>query len=50
MHVRWAFVTKFRHKLFGDRQLSRMEQIVRDVCAFETEFVEFNGEQLTSTC
>ncbi|MFC5943482.1 IS200/IS605 family transposase [Micromonospora harpali] len=45
MHVHLVFVTKFRHKVFGDRHLSRMEQIMRDVCAdFEAELVEFNGE------
>jgi putative transposase len=45
MHVHLVFVTKFRHNVFGDRHLSRMEQIMRDVCAdFEAELVEFNGE------
>ena len=45
MQVHLVFVTKFRHKVFGDRHLSRMEQIMRDVCtAFEAELVEFNGE------
>jgi putative transposase len=45
MHVHLVFVTKFRHKVFGDRHLARMEQIMRDVCAdFEAELVEFNGE------
>ncbi|GGN59153.1 IS200/IS605 family transposase [Actinoplanes lobatus] len=40
-----VFVTKFRHKVFTDRHLTRMEQIMRDVCAdFEAELVEFNGE------
>ena len=38
-------MTKFRHKVFGDRHLPRMEEIIRAVCAdFETELVEFNGE------
>jgi putative transposase len=45
MHVHLVFVTKFRHKVFAGRHLSRMEQIMRDVCAdFEAELVEFNGE------
>jgi putative transposase len=45
MHVHLVFVTKFRHKVFGDRHLSRMEQIMRDVCRdFDAELVEFNGE------
>ncbi|MFG3298387.1 transposase [Micromonospora chersina] len=45
MHVHLVFVTKFRHNVFTDRHLSRMEQIMRDVCAdFEAELVGFNGE------
>ena len=37
-------MTKFRHRVFGDRHLARMEEIMRAVCAdFETELVEFNG-------
>ena len=44
MHVHLVFVTKFRHKVFADRHLTRMEAITRDVCAdFEAELVEFNG-------
>jgi putative transposase len=40
-----VFVTKFRHKVFGDRHLTRMEQIMRDMRRdFEAELVEFNGE------
>jgi putative transposase len=31
--------------VFADRHLTRLEAIMRDVCAdFETELVEFNGE------
>ncbi|GAA2712043.1 hypothetical protein GCM10010437_089180 [Actinoplanes palleronii] len=38
-------MTKFRHGVFGDRHLARMQEIMRAVCAdFETELVEFNGE------
>ena len=45
LHVHLVFVTKFRHKVFTDRHLTRMEAIMRDVCAdFEAELVEFNGE------
>lgn len=45
MHAHLVFVTKFRHKVFSDQHLTRMEEIMRDVCAdFETELVEFNGE------
>jgi putative transposase len=40
-----VFVTKFRHKVFADAHLPRLEEIMRDVCRdFETELVEFNGE------
>ncbi|MCW2641262.1 MAG: transposase [Dactylosporangium sp.] len=45
LHAHLVFVTKFRHKVFADRHLTRLEDIMRDVCAdFETELVEFNGE------
>ncbi|MGC4792009.1 IS200/IS605 family transposase [Micromonospora sp. DT178] len=45
MHVHLVFVTKFRHEVFTDRHLTRMETIMRDVCqSFEAELVEFNGE------
>lgn len=40
-----VFVTKYRHKVFADAHLKRMEEIMRAVCAdFECELVEFNGE------
>ena len=45
MHVHLVFVTRFRHKVFTDAHLVRMEEIMRSVCAdFESELVEFNGE------
>ena len=45
LHANLVFVTKFRHRVFGDRHLARMEEIMRAVCAdFETELVEFNGD------
>ncbi|NNH68674.1 IS200/IS605 family transposase [Nocardia uniformis] len=45
LHAHLVFVTKYRHRVFTDRHLTRMEQIMRDVCAdFEVELVEFNGE------
>jgi hypothetical protein len=38
-------VTRYRHKVFADRHLQPMEEIMRAVCVdFETELVEFNGE------
>jgi putative transposase len=40
-----VFVTKFRHRVFGDQHLARMEEIMQAVCAdFETDLSEFNGE------
>jgi REP-associated tyrosine transposase len=45
MHVHLVFVTKYRHRVFGDRHLRRMEEIMRAVCGdFKAELVEFNGE------
>ncbi|MFJ8313248.1 MULTISPECIES: IS200/IS605 family transposase [unclassified Streptomyces] len=45
MHAHLVFVTKYRHNVFTDAHLRRMEEIMRDVCAdFETELTEFNGE------
>ncbi|QYC45357.1 Transposase IS200 like protein [Nonomuraea coxensis DSM 45129] len=44
LHAHLVFVTKFRHPVFTDAHLNRMEEIMRDVCAdFETELSEFNG-------
>ncbi|NEC51435.1 IS200/IS605 family transposase [Actinospica acidiphila] len=44
MHVHLVFVTKYRHKVFTDRHLTRCEEIMRAVCEdFEAELVEFNG-------
>ncbi len=38
-------MTKFRHQVFTDAHLARLEEIMRAVCAdFETELAEFNGE------
>jgi putative transposase len=40
-----VFVTKYRHKVFTDTHLTRLEEIMREVCAdFETELTEFNGD------
>ena len=45
LHAHLVFVTKYRHQVFGDRHLERMEEIMRAVCAdFDTELVVFNGE------
>jgi putative transposase len=45
LHAHLVFVTKYRHKVFTDAHLKRMEEIMHAVCAdFESELVEFNGE------
>ncbi|MER7465709.1 IS200/IS605 family transposase [Streptomyces sp. NPDC097981] len=45
MHTHLVFVTKYRHNVFTDTHLTRMEEIMRAVCKdFECELVEFNGE------
>jgi putative transposase len=45
LHAHLVFVTKYRHKVFTDRHLARMEEILRAVCAdFECKLVEFNGD------
>ncbi|WP_455351385.1 IS200/IS605 family transposase [Streptomyces sp. SYSU K217416] len=45
LHAHLVFVTKYRHKVFTDAHLKRMEEIMRAVCAdFECELIEFNGE------
>ncbi len=45
LHAHLVFVTKFRHKVFTDVHLRRMEEIMRAVAEdFEVEIVEFNGE------
>ncbi|MET8420197.1 IS200/IS605 family transposase [Streptomyces sp. NPDC005134] len=45
LHAHLVFVTKYRHKVFKDAHLTRMEEIMHTVCEdFECELVEFNGE------
>jgi len=45
LHAHLVFVTKYRHPVFNDAHLSRLEEIFRSVCEdFECELVEFNGE------
>jgi putative transposase len=45
LHAHLVFVTKYRHKVFTDTHLNRLEEIMREVCAdFETELAEFNGD------
>jgi putative transposase len=45
LHAHLVFVTKFRHRVFTGEHLTRLQEIMRSVCAdFETELREFNGE------
>jgi putative transposase len=45
LHAHLVFITKYRHRVFADRHLQRMEEIMRAVCDdFEVQLVEFNGE------
>jgi len=45
LHAHLVFVTKYRHKVFNDAHLKRMEEIMRSVCEdVEVELVEFNGD------
>ena len=45
LHAHLVFVTKYRHHVFAERHLTRMEEIMRAVCDdFEVQLVEFNGE------
>jgi putative transposase len=44
MHAHLVFTTKYRHPVFTDRHLTRIEEIMRAVCMnFETELTAFNG-------
>lgn len=43
-------MTKYRHKVFKEAHLTRMEEIMRAVCAdFECELAEFNGARTTTS-
>jgi len=45
LHAHLVFVTKYRHPVFNDAHLNRLEEIFSSVCEdFECELVEFNGE------
>ena len=45
LHAHLVFVTKYRRQVFTDRHHTRLEEIMRAVCAdFETDLVECNGE------
>lgn len=45
MHAHLVFVTKYRHEVFTDEHLNRLETIFTEVCEdFETKLAEFNGE------
>lgn len=45
LHTHLVFVTKYRHRVFDDQHLSRVQEIMDGVCGdFGCELVEFNGE------
>lgn len=45
LHAHLVFVTEYRHPVFSNRHLARMEEIMRDVAAdFDCGIAEFNGE------
>lgn len=45
MHAHLVFITKYRHPVFTDTHLRRMQEVMSRVCAdFETELEEFNGD------
>jgi putative transposase len=45
LHAHLVFVTKLRHKVFGDQHLTRMQEITKAVRVdFQTELVESNGD------
>ncbi|MEC3917797.1 IS200/IS605 family transposase [Nocardia sp. CDC160] len=44
MHVHLVFITKYQRPVFAALHLTRMEEIMREVCKdFEAELVEFSG-------
>lgn len=46
MHANLVFVTKYRHPVFTNTHLTRMEEIMTTVCEdFECKLIEFNGER-----
>ena len=45
LHTHLVFITKYRHEVFNDTHLERLEEIFNQVCEdFECELMEFNGE------
>ena len=45
MHAHLVFITKYRGRVFDGEHLTKLEEIMRDICQqFEVELVEFNGE------
>lgn len=45
LHAHSASTTPYRHRIFTDTHLRRMEETTQEVCGdFEAEPVEFNGE------
>ena len=45
MHAHLVFITKYRGRVFDGEHLTKLEEIMRDICQqFEVELVEFNCE------
>lgn len=45
MHAHLVFITKYRGRVFDGEHLTKLEEIMRDICQqFEVELVEFNGD------
>lgn len=45
MHVHLVFITKYRGRVFDNRHLETLQQILEKVCGdFDCDLVEFNGE------
>ena len=45
LHAHLVNAAKYRHEVFTDAHLIRLEEIMRDVCGdFEVELAEFHGE------
>jgi len=51
LYAHLVFVTKYRHPVFTDAHLSRLEDILQAVCGdFGCDLVECNGEAEHVTC
>lgn len=45
LHAHLVVMTRYRHRVFDERHLEPLEEIMRNICAgFEVTLEEFNGE------